>query len=237
LVLGTQKGADHDRRLSQKLDERVSTTAESLHRLDEANVQLGKELWMIQSSLAAYRVIGLNAKAIQTAGGFLGFVQNQSLSAVVLGLGKVFEREVDYELCSVGGVHRLAKAVQIQNSAVARAFVNRYGIASSTDWIQDVDQLFAQQRPRIQSHMNVINRVRNTRLAHIQQDAPEGNLPSIAAFEELLAFAFDFHSFVNEAFLNVHPHPILADKQVESSLVRLLKIVGVANPMSQFKDI
>src|SRR5438445_1906338 len=125
---------------------------EGSHRLDETNVQLGKELWLIHSSLAVYRVIGLNAGAIPRAKGFLGFVQNQSLSAVALGLGKVFEREVGYELCSVGGVYRLAKAVPIQNSAVARAFVNRYGIASSADWIQDVAQLFAHQRPRIQSH-------------------------------------------------------------------------------------
>jgi hypothetical protein len=79
---------------------------ESKHRLDGTNIQLGKELWLIHSSLAVYRVIGLNAGAILHAGGFLGFAQNQSLSAVALGLGKVFEREQPggYELCSVGGV-------------------------------------------------------------------------------------------------------------------------------------
>ncbi|MEK7371564.1 MAG: hypothetical protein AAB265_08920 [candidate division NC10 bacterium] len=78
---------------------------EDKHRLDETNIQLGKELWLIHSSLAVYRVIGLNAGAIPRAGGFFGFVQNQSLSAVALGLGKVFEREQPggYELCSVGG--------------------------------------------------------------------------------------------------------------------------------------
>ena len=213
------------------------TMAESKHRLDEANVQLGKELWMLQSSLAIYKVIGLNAKAIQTTGAFLGFVQNQSLSAVALGLCKVFEREGAYELCSVAGVYRLAKAVQIQDSAVAEAFVKRYGVTPSADWNHDVDQVFSHQRRRIQSHLRVINRVRNTRLAHIQQNALEGILPGIAAFEELLAFAVDFHAFVNESFLGVHPHPILNDKQVESSLLRLLKIIGVAEPVSQFKGI
>lgn len=213
--------------------------SDSKHRLDEANVQLGKELWLIHSSLAVYRVIGLNAGAIQKAGGFFGFVQNQSLSAVVLGFGKVFEREPEggFELCSVSGVFRLAKAVQIQDAAAAGTFVKRYGTIPSADWVRDVDEVFSRQRPAIQTRMQVIDRVRNTRLAHVQQMAPEGTLPSIAAFEELLAFAFDFHSFVNEAFLSVHSHPTLNDKQVEGSLLRVLEMTGVANPRSQFTDI
>jgi hypothetical protein len=66
--------------------------------------------------------------------------------------------------------------------------------------------------------------------------ASDGTLPSIAAFEELLAFAFDFHSFVNEAFLSVHPHPTLNDKQVESGLLYVLKMIGVTNPRAQFSD-
>ena len=67
--------------------------------------------------------------------------------------------------------------------------------------------------------------------------ASEGTLPSLAAFEELLAFAFDFHSFVNEAFLSVHSHPTLDDRQVESSLLHVLKMIGVTDPRSQFADI
>jgi hypothetical protein len=212
---------------------------ESKLRLDETNVQLGKELWLIHSSLVVYRVIGLNAKAIPRAGGFFGFVQNQSLSAVALGLGKVFEREQPggYELCSVSGVYRLAKAVQPQDTTAAAAFLKRYGVIPSADWVRDVDQVFSHQRPRILEHMRVIDRVRNTRLAHIQQMAPEATLPGIAAFEELLAFAFAFHSFVNEAFLSVHSHPTLNDKQVESSLLHVLKMIGVTDPRSQFTDI
>lgn len=212
---------------------------EHAHRLDETNIQLGKELWLIHSSLAVYRVIGLNASAIPRAKGFFGFVQNESLSAVALGLGKVFEREQPggHELCSVGGVYRLAQAVQIQNSTAAEAFAKRHGVTPSTDWVHDVGEVFSRQRPRVSEHMSAIDRVRNTRLAHIQQMAPDATLPSIAAFEELLAFAFDFHSFVNEAFLNAHAHPTLADKQVEGSLLQVLKMIGVSDPRSQFADI
>jgi hypothetical protein len=212
---------------------------EAKRRLDATNIQLGKELWLIHSSLAIYRVIGLNAKAIPPGDSFFGFVQNQSLSAVALGLGKVFEREQPdgYELCSVGGVFRLAKALPLQNSSVAAEFVRLYGLNASADWVSDVDQVFSSQRPRIAAHMQTIDRVRNTRLAHIQQMAPEGNLPSIAAFEELLSFAFGFHSFINEAFLNVHPHPTLTDRQVETGLLRTLKAIGVTDPRSHFPNI
>jgi len=137
-------------------------------------------------------------------------------------------------LCSIRGVYDLAKQVQIRDIEQARAFVSKYGIGPSGDWIQDVEQVLSKQRPRIQRHLQRINRVRNTRLAHIQQGAPSGNLPSIAAFEDLLGFACDFHSFVNEAFLSTHSHPILTDRQVEGSLLRLLEKIGVSNPVSDF---
>jgi len=212
---------------------------EAKRRLDATNVQLGKELWLIHSSLAIYRVIGLNAQAIPRGDGFFGFVQNQSLSTVALGLGKVFEREQPdgYELGSVGGVFRLAKVVDVQDRSAAAGFVAHYGVTPSADWVRDVDQVFFTQRSRIATHMGAIDRVRNTRLAHIQQLAPEGNLPSIAAFEELLSFAFGFHSFINDAFLSVHSHPTLTDRQVETGLLGVLKMIGVTDPRSQFTDI
>src|SRR3989304_1784074 len=98
---------------------------ENKHRLDETNIQLGKELWLIHSSLAVYRVIGLNAGQFASGGAFFGFVQNQALSAAALGLGKVFEREQPsaHELCSVTGVYRLAKAVPVRDTAAATGFV------------------------------------------------------------------------------------------------------------------
>src|SRR5713101_3575095 len=105
-------------------------------RLDDANIQLSKELWLVQSGLAVYQVIGLNVKSIESGGAFFGLVQKQSLDAVVLGLAKVFERDETHELCSVRGVYRLAKQVQIQDTNAARAFVGKYGISESGDWIR-----------------------------------------------------------------------------------------------------
>jgi hypothetical protein len=212
------------------------TMADHKRRLDKANIELGKELWMIHSSLAIYRIIGLNIKAIPTAKTFFSVVQAQSLATVALGLRKVFEREGHYGLCSVDGVYQLAKHVQIQDNGVAKTFVEKYGVRASADWIHDVDEVFSRRRSWLKRHMHDIGSVRNTRLAHLQQDAPAGVLPSIAGFEELLVFAFDFHSFVNEAFFVVIAHPILDDKRVESSLLSLLRSLEVTEPVSQFKD-
>jgi hypothetical protein len=139
-------------------------------------------------------------------------------------------------LCSLRGVYRLAKQVPIRDTARARSFVGKYDIVASQDWSRDVDEVFSRQRPWIQSHLKKISRVRDTRLAHIQQDAPSGVLPSIVAFEDLLRFAFDFHLFVNEAFLDTHPHPIMNDRHVEQSLLRLLEKIGVSYPVSGFED-
>ena len=188
-------------------------------RLDNANVQLGMELFLIKNSLDIYRVIGRNVKAIKAGEVFFAHAQNQSLGAVALGLARVFERDDTHELCSIRGVYRLAKQVPVRDSRAVGSFVGKYGIGASQGWVRDVDLVFSRQRPRIQRHLKQIRTVRNTRLAHIQQNAPSGILPSIAAFEDLLGFAFDFQSFVNEAFLSTHSHPILHDRRVEQSLL------------------
>jgi hypothetical protein len=205
--------------------------------LDEANTQLGRELLTIQSSLSLYTIIGLNARAIKVGRGFLAFVQKQSLGAVALGLTKVFEKEDAYPLCSVSGVYRLAKQEQPQNMTAARAFVSKYGITASEDWTKDVDQVFSAKRPWIRRHMRLIKPVRNTRLAHIQQLASASKLPSIAACKELLAFAFEFYAFVDEAFFNTQSHPILDDRHIAGSLLQLLRKAGMSELVSKFEDI
>ena len=213
---------------------RTSAAGSPSGRLDNANVQLGIELFVIKNSLDIYRVIGRNVKAIKAGEVFFAHAQNQSLGAVALGLARVFEREDAYELCSIRGVYRLAKQVPVRDTRAVGSLVGKYGIDTSQDWVRDLDLVFSRQQPRIQSYLKKIRTSRNTRLAHIQQNAPSGILPSIAAFEDMLGFAVDFHSFVNEAFLSTHSHPILHDRWVEQSLLHLLEKIGVNNPVSGF---
>jgi hypothetical protein len=219
-------------------------TTMSKERLDQANTQLGHELRGIKSSLDIYTIIGLNARTIKTSRALLGFVQKQSLGAVVLGLAKVFEREkmvegeVAYPLCSVGGVYRLAKQELPQNMTAVQAFVSKYGITASDNWTRDVDQVFTAKQPWLRRHMRLIKPVRNTKVAHIQQLASASKLPSIAAFEELLVFAFEFYAFVEEAFFNVaQSHPILEDRRIAGSLLNLLRKAGMGGLVSKFEDI
>jgi hypothetical protein len=155
---------------------------------------------------------------------------------VALGLAKVFEREEEggYELCSVSGVWRLAKGTPIEEISAAHVFAEKYGLKRDENWINEIDEVFAKQRPTIRRHLRLVTKARNTRIAHLQQAAPIKNLPSIAAFEELIAFAVHFHAFVNRAFLQTNAHPILTDRRVAHSLRTVLAMVGVKDVVTTF---
>jgi HEPN superfamily AbiU2-like protein len=207
-------------------------------RCYQATDALAEELLLIKSSLDTYRLIGLNASSIVSGKLMFGHLQRLSLLNVALGLAKVFEREEEggYELCSVSGVLRVAKSVPIEEIAAVHAFASRYGAKRQDEWIAEIDDVFAKQRPTIARHMRLVTKARNTRIAHLQQAAPIDNLPSIAAFEELLEFAVRFHAFVNRAFLATSAHPILSDERVGNSLAKLLKLAGVNDVVHDFPN-
>ena len=206
-------------------------------RLDRANIELGKELLSVKFSLDTYRIIGLNASRIGKSQAFFGHVQRLNHFYVALGLAKIYEREEQHELCSVSGVYRLAKNAKVDNPLAAATFARAYGAEPSHDWVKDIDHVFARQRPVIAKHLKVVNAVRNTRIAHLQQDPPTRDLPSIAAFEELLAFAGAFHAFVNATFLQTNSHPILNDGTMSASVTTLLRSMGVSDVAQDFDDI
>ena len=213
-----------------------------IDRLNKANIRLGLELWTIKSCLDTYRLINLNAEAISDGRGgrFLFFIEKQSIVSSALGLAKVFEkfeRNDAGKLGSVRGVYQLAQHEQIQDIAAAQAFVGPYGIIASEDWLRDVDQVFSVRKPWVRSHMKDIEWARNTQLAHMQQGVPMSPLPPFPAFKELLDFALEFHAFVNAAFLDAVAHPILAYQEIASSLLTILKKLGVSDPVLQFEDI
>ena len=205
-------------------------------RLLQATDTLGQELFFIKASLDTYRIIGLNASRVESGKLIFGHIQQLSLRNVALGLANVFEREEEggFELCSVSGVLRLAKGILIDEIAAAHAFAVDYGVTSQNDWIAEIDEVFARERPVIKRHMPRVTKARNTRIAHLQQGPTSPDLPSIAAFEELLAFAVKFHAFVNRAFLQTNAHPILSDTYVANSLCKVLKLAGVDPVVTDF---
>jgi len=214
----------------------VAVIADSGGALDRANVELAKELFAIKSSLDIYGLVGLNADRIQSGKTFFGHIQHLSLLHVALGLAKVFERPKEHQLCSISGIYCLATQIPIQDVSALRSFASAYGVEPTGDWVRDVSAVLTTQRPMLRKHLRKVYRARNTRIAHLQQDAPRRDLPSIAAFEELLAFAVAFHAFINEGFLAASPHPILRDRQVANSFTRLLGATGLENVVRDFPD-
>jgi hypothetical protein len=202
--------------------------------LDRANIALGHELLAVKSSLDVYRIIGLNASRIVLGTAFFGHLQGLHHDSVALGLAKVYEREKNYELCSVSGVHRLAKEATILRPESVATFTRAYGVEPSGDWVHDVDAVFAKQRPIVGEHLQAVNRARDTRIAHLQQNAPTGDMPSYAAFEALLTFAVAFRSFVSDCFLGTHGHPVLSDRGVAHGLVAVLEATGVTDVVQDF---
>lgn len=205
-------------------------------RLDLANIELAKELLSVKFSLDTYRIIGLNASRIGNGKAFFGHTQRLNHLYVALGLAKIYEREKRHELCSISGIYRLARGATIQNRSAAATFARRYEVEPSDAWANDIDQVFAKQEPVLGKHLRVVNRVRHTRIAHLQQDPPTGDLPSLAAFEDLLRFAVAFHAFVNDGFLSTRSHPILEDDRMSVSLSTVLTDSGVPSVVQDFQD-
>ena len=213
---------------------------DSKTRLVNANIMLGKELFAIKAALDIEKVIGLNVDAIQGAfpsvEGFFWLTQRQSQIAATVGLAKVFERENGFDLCSIPGIYRLAKAVPIEQRLSLDGYLEHYGITPSGNWEMDVWRVRCQKRSWVRHRIKNIISVRNTAMAHMQQEAPEAILPSDNDFRELLEYAFRFHEFVNGAFLHVTAHPILEDTKIQTSFVKLLKQIGVTNPELEYPD-
>ena len=206
--------------------------------LDRANLELSEEITLIYRNLAVYQIIGRNwqaIKAIPTVTSFFATIQNQSLETMVLGLSKVFERSDNFQLCSIAGVYQLATQVEMVDKGAAHAFVETYGVHVSAEWTHDVEQVFSRQRPWVKQGLRGIRTLRNTRLAHLQQDAPEVmDLPNIAEVEALLTYASNFHVFITSAFCGVVPRLSLDDPELKSSLLSVLRCVGVPEPVSTF---
>jgi hypothetical protein len=214
----------------------MAVTPDPKAALDRANVELAKELFAIKASLDVYALVGLNADRIQSGKTFFGHIQHVSLLHVALGLAKVFERPKEHHLCSISGIYCLALLVPLDDPSALRAFVSVYGVEPTAEWAVDLAAVFRSQRPMLRKHLRKVYRARNTRIAHLQQDAPRRDLPSIAAMEELLALAVAFHDVINDAFLATGSHPILRDRKIADSLTRLLGATGLQDVVRDFPD-
>lgn len=209
-----------------------------LRKLDEANIELSKSLWVMRSCITVYSIIGLNASKIQKGDGFFGFVQKQQIDLIAVGFSRVFEQEKGFRLNSIPSIFRFIEENKIDptNPQAVSNYLAQWQIEKGESWIVDLERLLKNQYQKHKQEILRIKEARDTQIAHSQAGVPKKDLPSVAVFEELLGLACGFHEFVNAAFVNTHSHPISTDTQVQTSLVNLLREIGVSDVITEFQD-
>lgn len=210
----------------------------SLRELDEANIELSKSIMNIHNSVAVYSIIGLNAKRIEMGRSFFGFVQQQQVEFIAIGFSKIFEQEKTYRLNSIPSILRFIEhngIVPTDPHAVSE-YLGQWKDEKGEHWIHDLKRMCDNQYSKYKSEMRRIKEARNTHIAHSQAGTPRKDLPSIAVFQELLALAFGFHDFINSAFINTHSHPILTDTRMQTSLINVLRAIGVSDVTTAWQN-
>jgi len=216
----------------------VSSIEQLLKDLDESNIELSKTLFAIRSALTVYGVVGLNASKIEVGNRFFGFVQGQQVDLIAVGFSKIFEKERKYRLNSIQSILQFVEKNNINptNSRAVSDYLARWNVEKRKSWALDLRVLLDNQYKKHKKNILRIKEVRDTQIAHSQAGTPKKDLPSIAVFEELLKIACEFHDFVNSAFLNTSSRPILTDTQVQISLVKLFREIGLSDVITTFPD-
>ncbi len=210
----------------------------SLKELDEANIELSKSLLKIHDSLAVYSIIRLNASRIKKGRTYFVFVQQQQVELIAIGFTKVFEQEKAYRLNSIPSILRFIEQndiVPTEPHAVSN-YLGQWKNEKGEPWIHDLQRMLDSQYSKYKSEISRIKEARNTHIAHSEAGSPRKDLPSVAVFQDLLGLAFGFHDFINSAFINTHSHPILTDTRVQTSLVNVLRAIGVSDVATAWPD-
>jgi hypothetical protein len=209
-----------------------------LRKLDEANIELSKSLWVIRSCITVYSIIGLNASKIPKGKGFFGFIQHQQIDLIAVAFSRVFEQEKRFRLNSIPSIFRFIEENKINpiNPQAVSDYLAQWRIEKGDSWVADVQTLLDNQYQKYKQEILRIKEARDTQIAHSQAGVPRRDLPSVAVFEALLDLAFGFHDFINSAFVNTSSHPILTDAQVQTSLVNLLREIGISDVTTEFQE-
>ncbi|GEM_PF-1890548 len=212
--------------LGMSTDSAVPSESIAWDALYDAHVLFIKELYTVRASLDIFKIVGLNTNSIKGPGAeFLRFSSLLSQKAIVLGIESLFERTNDGSgLCSVRGLLSLARFVPLKDTEAPKAFVSKYGITPTTNWLADIEKVLEKQRPVVAACTRLTSKIRNQRMAHLAQlhpDAKPHMLPGVDACEQVIQFAYDFYLFIATGFL----HSAGADltKRVGTSLFSLLK--------------
>ena len=179
--------------------------------------------------LDIYKIIGLNASALNVAKTFYGHLQRMSHLHLAMSLAKIYERETSHPLCSIAGICRLVAERQVRNRSALDALARKYGVEPTCDWQCDLKIVRKRQGAKLRKPISAIRKIRNTRLAHLAAGPTTDVAPSIAAFEDLLEFPIDLYALLRDGFEGISTHKILQDNRLANSLTKILNLSGVEN--------
>ena len=215
-----------------------------MQTLDERNFDLTRILYNLKQSLDLHKVIGLNAKQIESIGvgkSFFGHVQHLAKESIAINVCKLFEIQRSYPLNSIHGILRFIQDNQISYKSIepVKNFVQKYG--QQIEESNVIQALSLVLNDFVRKHDNDLERFknfRNKRLAHAENIAVTRNtfLPSPAVIKEFLDFGIDFYSSVHESYMGGGPVQHEHEKRVSTSAIRLLEKIGLQDVKKEFES-
>ena len=205
--------------------------------LDRATTDLGEELQFVKSSLDLYELIAANIRSITVGREFFLHTQRQSHVLIAIGLVKLYERKDEKNLFSISGVCGLLNPTWLCAGHAHQKLSSKYGVEQSACWHADLLKIRKVIARKYGKEIGRLKRIRNSRLAHLENVDIDPWLPSIHVFEQLLIFGIDIHSFIKEGFLNTVPAPIARDSRAKGSITAVLKKLGITDIVKNVPNI
>lgn len=208
-------------------------------KTDWKNIGLAKLIYRLRQDIDLHRLITLNADNLKTKGisdAFMGHVQQLSLESIVVGICKIYEYESKYELNSISGVINSIPQIAITQELliVLKNYGEKYGYCgipqNTTTYLRDTLECFKKQ------HEPALNRFKEFRdkvAVHNEYKISIDRLPSHGEFEAYFAFARDFYFLISDSLIDVG-HALIG-RQVSMGFINLMKMIGIENPIYDFK--
>jgi hypothetical protein len=208
-------------------------------KIDLKNSELGKELYWLRQYIDIHRLVILNADFLQqkeSGGQYWTTTYRMSFDAIAVGICKIFERQtMGYERNSIPGIVDEFETAQLdaQQQAIVRRYGEKYKIANTgaqpAGTFCRVTAAFKDQ------HSHSFQRLKTYRdkfASHTEHGFKlEDDLPSHDEFEAIYEFAHGFYFVVHE-LSNVTG--AMMEKRAEIGLDRVIKKLGLENPLRQF---
>ncbi|MGE4158371.1 MAG: hypothetical protein AB7F75_04665 [Planctomycetota bacterium] len=209
--------------------------------LDRRNSQLFSILFDLTSSLGVFKIIALNAKAINRSGvgkAFLKHVHWMSLNKILLDLSKLYENKKDHEINSLPVIVSLVVDVDMSDNEIGMPdFLQRH----SVEYVSDKGRillkgLLRRKQKDFRKALEQIRAIRNEKIAHFQDDRKSARhtLPTYNEMEGLVLFAIDLYKFVSNA-CGVATMNFMADRRTEKSLISALEAMGITNLKTSYE--